>query len=100
MDPIFNVKGGPFQPQPRWIQQAGWRRQTVKFIALVTALALGYLAFLHLSHSEGSVIWRVKGHNGKDNEHKSEKGSQFLLGVGKADITGLRLEARPYLIEY
>jgi len=90
MDPVLNVKAGLSHRQPRWIQQTtGWRRQSAKAIAIVMVFVLGYSAFLHLSHTEVNWIWRTTGQYEKDNGHTSARGSQYLLGVGKADITGL-----------
>jgi neutral ceramidase len=89
-----DVKAGPSQPQPRWIQQTSrWRRQIVKAIALVAALMLGYMAFVRLSRSSVGInwIWRTTSQDGNEHERESAKGSQYLLGLGKADITGFEI---------
>ena len=94
MDPALDGKAGLSQRQPRWVQKTtGWRCQSVKAIALITVFALSFSAFLHLSHNEVNWLWGTTGQYGKNDEHKSARGSQYLLGVGKADITGLGIAA-------
>jgi neutral ceramidase len=92
MNQLHHSKAGPSQAQPRWSQdKSGWRRQTLKAIAFVAALALGYLAFVRLYHDglESNWLWRTTSQDGNGKDGGNGKGSQYLLGVGKADITGL-----------
>jgi neutral ceramidase len=103
MDQHYDSKAGPSQLQPRWSEQrSGWRRQTLKAIAFVAALALGYLAFVHLSHDglESNWLWRTTTQDGNRKEGESSRRSQYLLGVGKADITGLAFKGPSCLIEH
>jgi neutral ceramidase len=89
---FHDQKAGPSQPQPKkWTQERSrWQCQIIKAAVLVTALVLGYIAFMRLSHRAKSTwFWRLAGQGGDWNEHGSSNGSQYLLGVGKADITGL-----------
>jgi neutral ceramidase len=94
MDRLHDSKAGPSQHPPRRNQhKPRWRRQPLKAIALVAALALGYLAVvrLYVLGFESSWLWKSHDSNGK--ERVSAKGSRYLLGVGKADITGLESRA-------
>jgi neutral ceramidase len=88
MDQILDQKAGPSQSHPSWTQESSrWRRQIVKATALITALVLGCMAFVRLSYRlESAWFWELAGQGG--DEYGSSKGSQYLLGVGKADITG------------
>lgn len=45
---------------------------------------------MRLSHGglEANWLWRTTNQDGNRNEHESAKGNKYLLGVGKADITG------------
>ena len=88
MDQIHDQKAGPSQSPPSWTQESSrWRRRIVKATALITALVLGYMAFVRLSHKLESAWFReLAGQGAYDSG--SSKGSQYLLGVGKADITG------------
>ena len=90
--PPHNPKAGPTQGQPRWNQQTSTRRRhAAKAIVLVAALLLGCMTFVSVSRDglDSDWLWRMTGQSGNENEHERAKGSQYLLGVGKADITGL-----------
>jgi neutral ceramidase len=103
MDQLHDSKAGPSQPQPRWRQQASrWRLQAIKATVLVAAVVLGYMAFVRLYHGglEVNWLWRTINQDGNRNEHESAKGNQYLLGVGKADITGLESKALPGLADH
>lgn len=103
MEEHHDSKAGPSQPQPRWMQRTSrWQRQAVKAIALVVVVTLGYIAFVRLSNDgfEANWLWRTTSQAGYGNKHGSSKGSQYLVGVGKADITGLGISPFPDLIEY
>ena len=71
-------------------------------MAFVAALVLGYITFVRLFHGgvEVNWIWRTTNQDGSGNEHESATGSQYLLGVGKADITGLEPKALPGLTDH
>jgi hypothetical protein len=60
------------------------------------------MAFVRLSHGglEANWLWRTTNQDGNRNEHESAKGNKYLLGVGKADITGLESKALPGLIDH
>jgi neutral ceramidase len=90
MNHLYDQKAGPSQARPSWTKETSkWRRQTVKAVVVVTALLLGYMVYRSHSGAKSSWSWKLNGQDGDGKEHGSSKGSQYLLGVGKADITGL-----------
>jgi hypothetical protein len=58
----------------------------IKLVSAVVILALVYTVLIHDFDDQGGHVWRWKAQNGEQ-DHQS-KGHQYLLGVGKADITG------------
>lgn len=63
----------------------------VKAIAILFVLGIGYAAFVHtrLDKQRYSWFWDLDDSYGAQvGGHASSKRSQYLLGVGKADITG------------
>lgn len=63
----------------------------VKAVAILFVLGMGYAAFEHarLDKQRYSWFWDLDDSYGdRTGEHESSKGSKYLLGVGKADITG------------
>jgi neutral ceramidase len=57
---------------------------------------------MRLSHDgvEENWLWRMITQDGNRNEHESARGSQYLLGVGKADITGFGSKALTGLTDH
>jgi neutral ceramidase len=72
------------------IQESSKRQQRVslliKLVSAAVLLALVYTVFIHDFTGQNGHFWRWKAQNGE--EEFWSKGSQYLLGVGKADITG------------
>lgn len=95
MDYLYKSKADP-SIQQEWPREAPrWPRniQTlVKTVTIVALLAGGYVAFLHtrLDKQRYSWFWDLEedGYGTQAGAHATSKGSQYLLGVGKADITG------------
>ena len=91
MDHLDGWKAGPSE-QPRWmLQDTTKRRQIGAFIKAVSVLAIlvvGYFAFIHLSGSTNDWTFRLDGGHTSSEGQDDRPGSQYLLGVGKADITG------------
>lgn len=94
MEPLYESKAGPSAEQEWSREVPRWRRNIqalVKTIAIIAALAVGYVAFVHmkLDGQKYSWFWDLDDSYGAQaGVHASSKGSQYLLGVGKADITG------------
>ncbi|CZS90372.1 related to ceramidase [Rhynchosporium agropyri] len=87
-------KAGPSKADSQWQEQrepSSWQRQRrawARIAIIVLAMSLAWTIFIHLCGH-----WRDTGRSWRfdwgEQEHvASEKGSQYLLGVGKADITG------------
>lgn len=75
--------------QSKWLRQAGAISKAL-LIALVLILG-GYTVLKNLFLVEERLDqgWKLHdGLGGNLGDFKSSKGSQYLLGVGKADITG------------
>ncbi len=90
MRQVYDQKAGPSQAQTRSAQAASrWRRQIFMAALIVAVLILGYV--VRQSHYDeiSSWFWRLNGQNREAKGHETSRGSQYLLGVGKADITGL-----------
>lgn len=70
------------QDNSRWRgQRAAW----IKAAIALVVLALGWTTFVHIC-GNGERFARYW--NSDRWQHGGSKGSQYLLGVGKADITG------------
>ncbi|KUJ15691.1 neutral/alkaline nonlysosomal ceramidase-like protein [Mollisia scopiformis] len=94
MDHLYNSKAGP-SAQPEWPREVPrWRRNLGalgRIIAVVAALVLAYAAFVHTRLDRQRYSWFLDlddSYGAQNGEHATSKGSQYLLGVGKADITG------------
>jgi neutral ceramidase len=94
MHHLYESKAGP-SAEPEWPREVPrWRRNLqalVKTIAIVTILAVGYVAFVHtkVDRQRYSWFWDLDDSYGAQaGAHATTKGSKYLLGVGKADITG------------
>jgi len=98
MEPLLESKAGPSEPLQELIQQeresSRWQRQrgTWRNIAsLLLATALAWTIFVHFcghwrdTGRSWSLDW---GQHESGESFENGKGSQYLLGVGKADITG------------
>ncbi|KAG4423048.1 hypothetical protein IFR04_003824 [Cadophora malorum] len=98
MEPLLESKAGPSEPLQELIQQeresSRWQRQrgTWRNIAsLLLATALAWTIFVHFcghwrdTGRSWSLDW---GQHESGESFDNGKGSQYLLGVGKADITG------------
>jgi hypothetical protein len=73
------------------LQDTAERRKFGAFIQAVSALAIlvfGYFAFINLSGSTNDWTFRLDGGYTSSEGQEDRPGSQYLLGVGKADITG------------
>ena len=91
MDHLRGWKAGPSE-QPRWMLQDTTRRRLVvtfiKAASVVAILVFGYFAFIHVLGGANDWAFRLD-HGQTSSEGQQERpGSQYLLGVGKADITG------------
>lgn len=95
MEYSYESKAGP-SAQPDWAPREvpRWRRNIgaiLKALAIGAVLALVYVAFVHtrLDKQTHSWFWDLDDSYGAQaGEQATSKGSQYLLGVGKADITG------------
>jgi hypothetical protein len=90
MEPSRDVKAGPSELPQEWASPSSRRRRQgsalLKPVIAIVLIILGYVGFVHilsprLPQSWG-WMWRLENHDDGD------KGSKYLLGVGKADITG------------
>ena len=91
MDHVSNSKAGPSQVQPRYFpEKSGWRGQVgslMKALSIVAVMLLTYAVLREMFLDKKRQVWVWKFHD-KTAQNGSSKGSQYLLGVGKADITG------------
>lgn len=65
-----------------------WQRRgnaLLKAITVTVLFVLGYFLFIRITEPKAKSDWAWKL---KLDDEPSEKGSKYLLGVGKADITG------------
>jgi len=94
MDPNQASKTDSSKAQMRWVQETPrWQRRLgalIKATAIAAVLVLGYTAFVPLSfdHERKSWSWMFSSQQHSGEQYETRKGSQFLIGVGKADITG------------
>jgi len=95
MDAFQDLKAGPSEVQSRWApENRKWKRQVValvKALSIVTFLVLAYAAFSYLFLANGRQLWAwelLGSQNGNAGQQENSKGNRYLLGVGKADITG------------
>jgi neutral ceramidase len=82
------MKAGPLDG-PKHRPQSWWRRE--KFRITIISLGLLVFGYTFLNSNLGVkkyVSWKTDSGFGPPKEDVSSKGSQYLLGVGKADITG------------
>lgn len=87
------LKAGPSE-RPRWnLETSKWRRQAKALIMagpVVAFFLMGYFSFGYFSAARHDWTLRWPGDESRLGgwQEKSSRGSQYLLGVGKADITG------------
>jgi hypothetical protein len=73
------------------LQDRTKRRQIGAFMKAVSVLAIlvfGYFAFIHLSGRTNDWTFLLNGGPTSSEGQREHQGSQYLLGVGRADITG------------
>jgi neutral ceramidase len=71
-------------------ESSRWRR-LARLIYLLLALSFAYSAFHQLHYYTGKQLWLWGAYEGSSDGpkyHDNVPGSVYLLGVGKADITG------------
>lgn len=84
-----DLKAGPSEPTLRWTHEPSKSKRLFKALAIAIILSLGCFAFTQLSRDRQNIIWgKGVNHNSNEWHHESSKRTQYLLGVGKADITG------------
>lgn len=83
-----DLKAGPSVSSVQSLRRKLWQRSfQVSCIFLV--LLLGYTTLTKLVQNGEKQLWKWGDSGSEDNgQEKSSKGSKYLLGVGKADITG------------
>lgn len=91
MDQSRLLKAGPSEVSTRAPEDSPRWKQLARLILLFLALSFAYSAFHQLYHHTGNRLW-LWGPGGGDNDGQKHQenfhGSLYLLGVGKADITG------------
>jgi len=85
MEKLQNSNSGLSAPSPQLVSLKYGRIFKAMCCALI--VVLGYIAFLGLSRDGSKQLWAWKLGGNTNGEHQAG-GSQYLLGVGKADITG------------
>ncbi|KAG0651917.1 N-acylsphingosine amidohydrolase 2 [Hyphodiscus hymeniophilus] len=91
MESLQHRKAGPSEAQSLWRRESSKRKRLSRAIAFLLALALGCFAFtrLILDNQRETWVWGKLGNQGSNGwSHESSNRTQYLLGVGKADITG------------
>jgi neutral ceramidase len=94
MEKYQSLQSGSSAASP---QQLGWKQgRLLKAICCAVIVALGYFAFIQLYSGGSAQSWVWKFTGSKTGSHgaasQNESGSLYLLGVGKADITGYVVE--------
>ena len=87
MNQAQDLKAGPSIASIRPRRASSWQR-SIQAICIFLALLLGYSTFTEISKGGQGLIWKWTYGGEKNGQEQSSKGSQYLLGVGKADITG------------
>ncbi|TVY15325.1 Neutral ceramidase 2 [Lachnellula arida] len=91
MDPVTVAKAGPseFTAPERSTRQRRSRVILVigKLVLGLFFLALTYKGLIRIFDDRNGRFWSWDAQQNSD-EHEQSRGSQYLLGVGKADITG------------
>lgn len=88
MNQLQELKAGPSAARSKPRQASKWQYM-LKALSIIIVLFLGYTTFFNEFFSERRQIWSWDLYRGKHRGHDNVlKGSQYLLGVGKADITG------------
>ena len=95
MDHLSKSKAGPSQVPHSWFQEGSNRRGLVwsltRSLSVLVIFLLGYAALIGLSPDKKWKVWdwNLQGsQDDKTGHYDDSDGSQYLLGVGKADITG------------
>jgi hypothetical protein len=92
MDSLQNSKAGPSEARPQWKYETPKSRRSLVLIAILFSLGSFALFHLLLGQQEQTRYWDKAGnlHSNGWFQNGSNK-TQYLLGVGKADITGYLL---------
>lgn len=95
MEPLLETKkAGPSEAESQCQQEPSrWQRQRRTWRNIATfalAMMLGWTIFVHFCGHwrDTGRSWRLDWGQSERNGSGEKKGSQYLLGVGKADITG------------
>jgi hypothetical protein len=89
MDPRQVAKAGPSELTP---PETSTRQRRFRILGKLL-LGLFFLALIHktLNHifgDQNGLFWRWETQQNSSWQDEPSKGSQYILGVGKADITG------------
>lgn len=89
MDLSYNLKAGPPEA-PRWRREPSKSKQLFIALAIAIILTLSCLASVQLSYDQQGKnwFWEVGDDRGNGWHYERPERTQYLLGVGKADITG------------
>jgi neutral ceramidase len=88
MNQVRYLKAGPSDASLRPRRPSQWQR-SVQILFIFLLLVLGYVTFTNLFNNGEGQVWKWNNSGNEDGGRgKGLKGSQYLLGVGKADITG------------
>ncbi|KAH8820996.1 Neutral/alkaline nonlysosomal ceramidase [Xylogone sp. PMI_703] len=101
MDPSLDLKAGPPRPRqlphgdcddrtPSWRQRAGLATKLLSLLLMVVLVLTGVTILNTRGLGNGYSFWPFRGSASArfGGNFESPKGSLYLLGVGKADITG------------
>jgi neutral ceramidase len=92
MEDTQDLKAGPLEEKPRFTETQRWRgRINLRLVFALVLIFLACVTFLKAppDNAWGSWGWDLyEDGDGGEAHHESSKGSKYLLGVGKADITG------------
>lgn len=92
MDNPQKSKAGPSTRVPLRAPPEVRRSSFTRSLYVAIVALIGCVVVITLSPEAGiQSWWKPKGSSFNGEQHKSLKGSQYLLGVGKADITGYLL---------
>jgi hypothetical protein len=92
MDLIPYMKAGPSTPSAGSNSRTRKPNGARKAIVLISTCCIFALVFFFLGNAHADYLtWRWSSQNGDNGKSASKDGDLYLLGVGKADITGYRL---------
>lgn len=94
MDKEVNMEAGPLESS-KWeeapvTRERPKRSRIPRVLAFVTSLVLGYFVIARLFSGDSGFLW---GQGFWRHSRIDGKGSKYLIGVGKADITGYLLNS-------